>query len=151
MSRLPPELERLVEEMVQRAKLDDASSAEVRADLQQHLIEGLADGKTTTELAARFGDPETVGPLLAQTPAPTPTVRRPAKGDGLIASVVGDLRHALRALMKAPTLAVTVTVVLALGVGANTVVFTVLNELLLRPLPVAEPMHIIRRNLWCSI
>ena len=143
MSRLPAELERLVEEILERAKLDDAASVEVRADLEQHLIEGLARGRTVAELAERFGDPDVVGPLLARTPAPRSTIRSSGSGDGLIASVAGDIRHALRALVRAPTLAVTATIVLALAVGANTVVFTVLNELLLRPLLVEEPSGLV--------
>ena len=51
--------------------------------------------------------------------------------------------------MRAPTLAVTATIVLALGVGANTVVFTVLNELLLRPIPVEDPSSLV--DVWADI
>ena len=48
-----------------------------------------------------------------------------------------DLRHALRQLRRTPGLAVLAIVTLALGVGANTAIFTVIESVLLRPLPYA--------------
>lgn len=50
-----------------------------------------------------------------------------------------DVRYALRQLRKAPVFAVTATMSLALGIGANVAVFTVIERVLLRPLPVANP------------
>jgi putative ABC transport system permease protein len=50
-----------------------------------------------------------------------------------------DLRHALRVLAASPALSVPVVLVLAIGIGATTGVFTIANAVLLRPLPFAEP------------
>jgi predicted permease len=55
---------------------------------------------------------------------------------GLIAR---DLRYALRQLRKAPLFAVVVVLMLALGIGANTAVFSVMNAVLMQLLPVAHP------------
>ncbi len=59
-------------------------------------------------------------------------------------SIMPDLRYALRQLRKAPTFALTATVTLALGIGANTAIFTVFNQVLLRTLPVEKPGELVR-------
>jgi len=51
-------------------------------------------------------------------------------------SIMPNLRYALRQLRKTPTFALTAIVTLALGIGANTAIFTMFNHVLLRMLPV---------------
>jgi hypothetical protein len=51
-----------------------------------------------------------------------------------------DLRDAARALRSSPLLSAAALLSLALGIGANTAIFSILNSLLLKPLPVRDPL-----------
>ena len=55
-----------------------------------------------------------------------------------------DLRHTVRGLRRSPGFAVAVTLVLALGIGAATAMFSIVNGILLRPLPFPDPGAIVR-------
>jgi len=62
----------------------------------------------------------------------------------LLASFFLDFRFSLRQLIKAPGFALTAILTLGLGIGANTAVFSALNALLLRMLPVRDPQSVYR-------
>jgi predicted permease len=71
---------------------------------------------------------------------------RDARGTRLIEDLLQDLRYAFRTLGKRPAFLMTAVLSLALGIGANTVVFGVVNALLLHPLDVPEPERIVAVN-----
>jgi putative ABC transport system permease protein len=58
--------------------------------------------------------------------------------------LVADLRYALRALRHSPAFAIVAVVSLALGIGANTAIFTLINAAILRSLPVAHPEELVQ-------
>src|SRR5438128_7143620 len=54
-------------------------------------------------------------------------------------SLLRDLRFSVRSLLKRPALTIIAIVTLAIGIGANTAIFSVVNALLLKPLPYPDP------------
>src|SRR5918992_5102829 len=60
-----------------------------------------------------------------------------------MSTLAGDLRLALRGLRRNPLFAIVAILSLALGIGANTAIFTLLDQILLRKLPVKEPERLV--------
>jgi predicted permease len=59
-----------------------------------------------------------------------------------MSSILYDIRFAVRLLSKSPVLSLVAALSLALGIGANTTIFSLLNEVFLRPLPLSEPSRL---------
>ncbi len=68
---------------------------------------------------------------------------RDSRGTARLESVLRDVRYAIRSLGSRPAFTLTVIATLALGIGANTAIFTLVDALLLRRLPVAHPEQLV--------
>ena len=112
-------------------------------------------GDLEEEFATRIGDSpvaahawfwwQTMRCLAAPPPVrPNPLVAGSPQGDSRMRTVFADLRYAFRVMSRTPSFAAAVISVLAIGVGANTAIFSIVNAVLLRPLPIEEPERLVR-------
>ncbi len=118
-----------------------AAGAELDRELHFHLEEQIAENR-------RAGMNETEARQAALRLFGNPTVMREQARQtwswGWLESLARDTHQAARRLMRTPSFAFTAILVLALGIGANVALFTVVNAVLLKPLPVAHPDRLVR-------
>jgi len=141
---------RTVRERIAELRLDPAREAAIAEELAQHAgdryEELLSRGVSAPEAERSVLEELDRGKLIAALrPVLPPSKARLAPGSdepGVASGLWKDLRHGLRLLRLDPAFAVVAVLSLALGIGANTAIFQLLDAVRLRALPVQKPREL---------
>ncbi len=108
---------------------------DINAELQAHI-----DLRIDANVAAGMSPEEARRQALLQFGNPTSTRERVASADAVLslASIWSDLRYAGRQLVKSPGFAITAVLTLAIGIGANTAIFSSMDAVVLHPISVPD-------------
>ncbi len=98
--------------------------AHLAHEIEDNLGRGMGEDEARRRAYVRFGSPQKMREQIWQM-----------NSLGWMESVLRDVRHSVRALRRNPAYMVLAIATLGLGIGANTAIFTVINGVLLRPLP----------------
>lgn len=128
-------LRSLADGVLLRKRVETSLSDEIRFHIHAYrddlVRSGVPAGEAERRARIEFGGVETYKEQC-----------REARGLRLLDDLRGDLRYALRTLAGSPSFCITAVLTLALGIGANTGLFTLVDTLLLKPTPVRDPQSL---------
>jgi predicted permease len=124
---------------LKRTLAGDERAAEIRDELEFHLEMDVAAGKNRREARRRLGNPERIEDET-----------RSVRIIPWLSSILRDLRDAIGLIKNSPVLSLTVIGSLALGIGANTAIFGLIDAAVLKRLPVDDPDSLVMIE-WNSV
>jgi hypothetical protein len=113
-------------------ELDDELRAHLEMAVENHLRQGMTPEEARSAAQREFGGVEQ-----------TKEAYRERRGLPVVETLVQDLRYGGRMLRKSPALTAVAILSLALGIGANTAIFTLIDALMLKMLPVKNPSELV--------
>ena len=124
-----------------RADIDEELSFEIDMRTAELVRQGLSEEDARHRALAEFGDIEQTRRYCADSDI---AAQRSEGRSEWLSELGQDLRLAWRGMRRTPGFALVVLATLALGIGANTAVFSVLRRVVMKPLPYASPEQLVR-------
>src|SRR5277367_284736 len=113
------------------ARLQQEIDLHLAAEIEENLARGISPGEARRQAYLKFGNPQQVRETIWRQ-----------NSVGLIDNAWRDLKYAVRTLSRSPGFTLVAVLVMALGIGANIALFTVVRSVLLNPLPFHDPARL---------